>query len=242
MTKFDLKRSFLLLPVLSLASVAPNAFPAAQMGYANLRTLALYVILPSAALLLLLAVASLWRGSGRSARVIITGALAGAVATVALEAIRYPAFRLGFMPGNLPQLMGVLLLDRFAQGPSLASNLAGFAFHFWNGASFGIIFAGLVEVGLVRRNLLWGVGYGVVISLGFLASPVVKSLGVGPFGRDFGWQFAATVLAAHAAYGFVLVPMLKIKLSQLRRTPSLSPAAPPAATRAAQPSGQVARS
>jgi len=52
-------------------------------------------------------------------------ALAGTLATFALEAVRYPGFRMGFMPGNLPQLMGVLLLDRFALGPSLWSNVAG---------------------------------------------------------------------------------------------------------------------
>ncbi len=44
----------------------------------------------------------------------------------------------------------------------------------------------------------------MVIGVGFLASPVVQSLGVGLFGMDFGWHFAATVLTAHAAYGVAL--------------------------------------
>jgi hypothetical protein len=128
------------------------------------------------------------------------GLWAGALATVALEAVRYSGFRLGFMPGNLPELMGVLLLDRFALGPSLASNLAGFAYHFYNGAAFGVIFALLIG----HRSRYWAVPYGVAIGLGFLVSPVVQSLGVGLFGRDFGWQFAATVLTAHAAFGAAL--------------------------------------
>lgn len=84
------------------------------------------------------------------------------------------------MPGNLPELMGVPLLDRFAPGPSTAFTAAGFAYHFW------------------------AVPYGLAIGTGFLASPVVASLGVGPFGKDFGWHFAATVLTAHALYGVVL--------------------------------------
>jgi hypothetical protein len=50
----------------------------------------------------------------------------------------------------------------------------------------------------------WAVSYGLAVGLGFLASPVVQALGVGPFGRDFGWHFAATVLTAHAAFGVAL--------------------------------------
>ena len=104
------------------------------------------------------------------------------------------------MPGNLPELMGVLLLDRFALGPSTASTLAGFAYHFWNGASFGVIFA-LLAAG---RPRWWALPYGLAVGLGFLVSPVVQALGVGLLGKDFGWRFAATVLTAHAAYGAAL--------------------------------------
>ncbi len=45
------------------------------------------------------------------------------------------------MPGSLPQLAGVLLLDRFMLGPSLWSDVAGWAYHYWNGVCFGLIFA-----------------------------------------------------------------------------------------------------
>ena len=57
------------------------------------------------------------------------------------EVVRYSGFRLGFMPGNLPGPMGVLVLDRFALGPSTGSTVAGFVYHFWNEAGFGIVFA-----------------------------------------------------------------------------------------------------
>lgn len=52
------------------------------------------------------------------------------------------------------------------------------------------------------------VPYGLAIGLGFLGSPVVQSLGVGFFGRDFGWQFAATVLTAHVVFGALLAVTL----------------------------------
>ncbi|MBI3401472.1 MAG: hypothetical protein HY048_08630 [Acidobacteria bacterium] len=193
-------RAFIIL----LAAVGPLAFPVAQLGIASLHDLALVALLPSIAGLL-----AIWFAARRRqpdlAWLISRGAAAGAVATLALEAVRYPGFRLGFMPGNLPQLMGVLLLDRFALGPSTWSDVAGFAYHFWNGAAFGIIFLAVTG----GRSIALAIAYGLAVGVGFLGSPVVESLGVGLFGREFGWHFAATVLTAHAAYGAVLGELLR---------------------------------
>lgn len=195
------KETVALIAVLLLASAAPNAFPLSMMGYGSLHDLAIWLILPAAALLSVLGLLSRKRRVHGMTRVLFYGSLAGVLGTVALEVIRYPGFLLGYMPGNLPELMGVLLFDRFARGPSLLSNVAGFVYHFWNGACFGIIFAVLVPQGRVR---LLAVPYGIAVGVGFLVSPVVQALGVGLFGIDFGWQFAATVLTAHAAFGVVL--------------------------------------
>jgi hypothetical protein len=186
-------RAFIVL----LASVGPLAFPAAQAGYGSLHDLALLAVLPS-----IVGLAAIWWYARLSDRpdlslLISRGAWSGALATLALEAVRYSGFRLGFMPGNLPQLMGVLILDRFALGPSGWSDLAGFSYHFWNGAAFGILFVALAR----NRSVALAAAYGIAIGLGFLVSPVVQSLGVGLFGREFGWEFAATVLTAHLAFG-----------------------------------------
>jgi hypothetical protein len=201
MTLGSWKQNVLLVAVFLLASAAPDAFPLSMMGYGSLHDLALWLIVPSAALLLILGVVSWWRGSQRMSRILVHGSIAGVLGTLALEAIRYPGFLLGFMPGNLPELMGVLLLDRFAHGPSLLSNVAGFTYHFWNGACLGVMFAVLVPQG---RSRLFAVLYGVALGLGFLVSPVLQGLGVGLFGVNFGWQFSATVLTAHLAFGAVL--------------------------------------
>lgn len=183
--------------LIALAAVAPTAFPAAQAGYSTLHDLAFLAVIP-AAVLLVLAWAFLRNSPfNELAASIYNGALAGALATIALEAVRYSGYRMGFMPGNLPELMGVLLFDRFALGPTIASTLGGFVYHFWNGACFGIVFA----LGRFRLANWWAVPYGVAVGVGFLASPVVQALGVGLFGVNFGWHFAATVLAAHLAFG-----------------------------------------
>jgi Family of unknown function (DUF6789) len=184
---------------LALASVGPNIFPAAMAGYGTLKLLAEQWLIPSIVGLAVIALLARKR-SPLIARSIAWGALAGGVATIALEAVRIAGFHLGYMPGSLPKLMGVLLLDRFALGPSTASNIAGWAYHFWNGAAFGIIFVLLVGTKRVRAGLL----YGLVIGLGFMVSPVVQSLGVGYFGLDFSIGFPVVVTLAHAAFGLAL--------------------------------------
>jgi hypothetical protein len=35
------------------------------------------------------------------------------------------------------------------------------------------------------------------------------ALGVGPFGRDFGWHFAVTVLTPHVAFGVALALLVR---------------------------------
>jgi hypothetical protein len=191
--------------LIGLAAIAPLAFPAAQAGYGTLHDLAYLAIIP-AAILLVLAWALLRKSSIPGLGALIRdGAVAGALATVALEAVRYSGFRIGFMPGNLPELMGVLLFDRFALGPTAASTLGGFAYHFWNGACFGIIFA----LGRFNLPVWWAIPYGVALGVGFLVSPVVQGLGVGIFGLDFGWHFAATVVTAHLAFGAAIAVVLR---------------------------------
>ncbi len=187
-----------------LAAIAPTAFTASQSGYGTLHDLAFFAIIP-AAVLLGLAWAFLRNSRfNELASSISNGALAGALATIALEAVRYSGFRMGFMPGNLPELMGVLLFDRFALGPTTASTVAGFTYHFWNGACFGIIFV----LGRYRLANWLAVPYGVAVGVGFLVSPVVQGLGVGLFGVNFGWHFAATVLLAHLALGAAMASLL----------------------------------
>jgi hypothetical protein len=193
------RRLALILLFLGLAAVGPNIFPAAAAGYGSLSTYAKDWLLPAIAVLF---IALFWtrRSFPGLARAVLRAIAAGAVATVALEIIRITGFKLGYMPGQLPELMGVQLLNRFALGPDLASNIAGWAYHFWNGASFGIVYVLLFGT----RRLWAGVVYGLIVGTVFLFSPVVISLGVGTFGLQFSLGFPITVLLAHAAFGLAL--------------------------------------
>jgi hypothetical protein len=188
--------------VLFLAAIPPNLFPYAQTGAADFSSLALKYLIPSAALIFIIIGITWFLKYHNLKKQIINGIVAGVVATIALEIVREIGFRLGGMPGDLPKLMGVMLLNRFADGPDTWSNIAGWSYHFWNGACFGIIFSLL----LGRAKTAWGIVYGLLLGLGFMISPVTIALGIGYFGLQFndGYQFLITVTLAHAAYGALL--------------------------------------
>jgi len=194
-----MRRMMTILVLLAAASVSPLIFPLAESGRSTMDALAKLALLPSIALIGLI-LGFLYRNDDPLARPIVVGLAAGTIATIALEAVRLPGFWLGFMPGNLPRLMGVLLLNQFATGPTLTSDIAGWAYHFWNGASFGLIY--VLVLGTCRRWL--GLVYGVFLGFGFMFSPVVSALGVGFLGLEFSKGFPVTVTLAHAAFGGVL--------------------------------------
>jgi hypothetical protein len=84
-------------------------------------------------------------------------------------------------------------------GPSVLSDVLGYAYHFWNGASFGLVFAVLFG----RSSWRWTSVYGAAIGLGFLAGPAVRAMGVGFLGLQMP-TMTVTVVVAHLAYGLLL--------------------------------------
>src|SRR3974390_3035553 len=102
-----MKSMVTILALLAAASVSPLIFPLAESGHSTMDVLAKFALLPAIGL-----IAVIWgllhRREDPLARHVAVGLASGAVATIALEAVRLPGFWLGFMPGNLPRLMGVL--------------------------------------------------------------------------------------------------------------------------------------
>ena len=137
----QVRKIVLLLMLLFLSAVAPNLFVMAQKGIAPLSSLAAGFLIPSIVFIAIILVISRILKYSDIVRLTLNGIVAGLIATIALEIFRESGFRLGTMPGQLPRLMGVLILDQFASGPDLGSDIAGWAYHFWNGAAFGIIFS-----------------------------------------------------------------------------------------------------
>ena len=192
MTHKQMEETILSVVALMMAGLSPNIFPAAQAGYAKMSTLATHLLIPSIGILIAVPVLSFARGHARLTRRLLAGAGAGALATIGLEAVRMTSFHLGGMPGDIPRLMGVLLTDRFMLGPSPLSDTLGWLYHFWNGASFGILFAVL----LGRRSMRWAGVYAQLIGIGFMGFDMPM---MPPHGRDRSPGLRPSAGLSHAA-------------------------------------------
>lgn len=182
--------------VLVMAGISPLIFPAAQAGVATMAWLAQWFLMPSLAILLAVFIFGAVRAQRRLINRMVAGVAAGLISTFLLDLVRLTGFHLGWMPGDLAMLLGVLLTDRFMSGPSTLSTMLGYAYHYWNGAAFGMVFAVL----LGRKPLGWGVAYGLLIGTIFLMSPAVQALGVGFMGREMP-TMPITVTLAHLVFG-----------------------------------------
>jgi hypothetical protein len=202
MSGIDLEELAYSLLVLGAAGVSPNLFWIAQAGYAPLSTLAVVVLIPSIVTLVAVLALARLRQRRRLVNRILAGAAAGFVATIGLEIIRFTSFHLGGMPGSMPELLGVLMLNRFMEGPSLLSNVVGWSYHFWNGVTFGIVFAVLFG----RKPLAWALVFAELVGVGFLVSPAVTAMGIGFMGLGMP-AMPVTVVAAHTVYGLILGPV-----------------------------------
>ena len=188
--------------VLAAASVSPLMFVATAAGYSSMNWLGLHALLPAVIAVFLVWVLAITRGWARLARGVPTALVAGVLATVGLEIVRLIGFRLfDAMPGSMPELMGVKLLDQFMSGPDALSNLAGWGDHFWNGASFAMIYI------LILGRRAWWIGtlYALGIGTIFMLSPVMSGIGAGLFGQQYApIAFPLTVYIAHITFGTVL--------------------------------------
>jgi hypothetical protein len=127
---------------------------------------------------------------------LVVGATAGLIATLAYDGVRWviqetaPLDYDGFRAINI---FGSLILDRPATDPE--ARVAGWVYHFWNGVSFGVMYA------LVAGNArwYWGLGWGMALEMAMI--------GVYPFAFSIQRSdpaFLAISLTGHAAYGATL--------------------------------------
>lgn len=185
------------------ASVSPLAFDYAATGATTLHILGIQAILPALLvwITLIFFVAPLmgWQRLVSAGRLAIVGGLLG---VVVMEVVRVTGFRVFHaMPGSLPMLIGVLLTDRFMDGPNGLSNLLGWADHFWNGIGFAFIYFAVFG----RQRWWLGGVYALVIGTIFMLGPVMNIIGAGAFGQDFApVKFPLTVYGAHLVYGLAL--------------------------------------
>ena len=80
----------------------------------------------------------------------------------------------------------------------MAAHLIGWAYHFSNGLTFGIMYLALIGDG-TRRHWIWAVVMAVGLELGMLFTPYPNVFGIPPSA-----VFVLVTLAAHLIFGPVM--------------------------------------
>jgi len=149
------------------------------------------------------------------------GMAAGAVASFALEAIRIPGYMFTkWIPmDSMISLPGLLLTEKITAlseikqvimqsgvpmnlyHAPLDAFMAGGLWHFWNGATFGIVYALFIGKGKWWYGIIWA----FIIEIGMMLAPYLIMM-KGPFGIEHmaGYNIFVITLIAHLAFGAVL--------------------------------------
>ncbi len=199
----------LILTALALvvAAIGPNSLVVALTpGMPEMPLLAKWALIPSLVLLVLVGITAKSLEMTRLTNRIWTGLWVGAATTAVLDTIRLTGFQMGLMPGNMPRMFGVLLLDQMAVGPSTFSDSVGYLYHYWVGACFGLTYALVVGKSRWWGGLIWG----LIIELGMMTTPpMVVAMDTGYFGLKQGYGILMVSLTAHIAYGVMLGLLLE---------------------------------
>lgn len=172
-----------------------------------MRFFTLGVFLPASFALITIAFHDRLRGDGKACRMIFIGALSGFIAAIAYDIFRLPfvfskSWGLEALVPPMPLFkvfpqFGAMILAQ-PDSTSLAANLIGWAYHFSNGTTFGVMYAAIVN-GQWRR--LWWVAilFAVGLELGMLFTPYPAT-----FGIRMTSLFVVVTLAAHGIFGVVM--------------------------------------
>ena len=172
-----------------------------------MRSFTLCIFLPACVVLAALAIHDRQRGDGKLYQLVCIGAVAGLIAAVAYDIFRLPFVfskswgLAGFVPA-LPlfkvfPMFGAMILGEDSKG-TLTAHLVGWLYHFSNGATFGVMYAAMVN-GQWRR--LWPVAvvFAVGLELAMLFTPYPAT-----FGIRVTQTFVLVTLTAHLIFGVTM--------------------------------------
>lgn len=211
------KREFgLTILAIIAAGASVNFFIFGAAGILPFATYRDFILFPSIVVIVIIGAYAAVR-SKRLANRLASGLWIGAVATLALEAIRIPGYSMWhwlpgddmiMMPGmfltgmapTLMDLMNMMMSGSPMQPPSVVI-VSGALYHFWNGATMGAIYTLVMGKGRWYYGLIWG----FIINIGMMLAPWLVMM-MGPFGIKYlnGYNIFMVALTAHLAYGFVI--------------------------------------
>lgn len=191
-----------LLAATSIASLLGEMYRLWPMG-----PFALLIFLPACIALAIFAGLDRWRGDGRACQMIFIGAVAGFFAAVAYDVFRLPfvfskSWGLAGIVPALPLFKVFPMFGTMILGPeskdTLASELVGWSYHFSNGATFGVMYAMLIN-GQWRQRWVGAVLFAVGLELAMLFTPYPAT-----FGIRVSETFVLVTLTAHLIYGVTM--------------------------------------
>jgi hypothetical protein len=198
------------LLVFTLSATSIWCLLAEFYGLCSMQTFTLAILLPATAALIGLAVLDRAKGDGQLWQGVVIGAVAGLIAACA-----YDVFRLPFVfarewhlssfvpPMNLFKVFprfGAMILGEAVEQPtySLVAHLVGWAYHFSNGVTFGVMYVAMI--GNARhRSWLWAVLLATGLELAMLLTPYPQF-----FAITLTPLFVGVTFTAHLVFGVVL--------------------------------------
>ena len=175
-----------------------------------MQTFTLFIFFPALIMLAALALFDLWRGDRQLWRAVVIGVAGGLIAAVAYDVFRLPfvfakEWGLDFVVPPLklfkvfPRFGAMILGQPLEQTSySTAAHLLGWAYHFSNGATFGVMYLAMVGDG-ARRHWAWAVLMALGLEIAMLVTPYPNVFGIHITG-----VFIAVTLTAHLIFGVAL--------------------------------------
>lgn len=209
------------LLVFALAATSIWCLLSEMYGLCDMRTFFFAILLPATIALYGIAALDRAKGDQRLWRAVVIGSLAGLFGAVVYDLFRLPfvfsdAWGMGRI--GIPQMplfkvfprFGALILGEPLEQPSYstAAHLVGWAYHFSNGATFGVMFAAMYAgareaIGAARvgawRPVLWATLMAVGIEVCLLLSPYAAFFDIHMTAR-----FVVVTVMAHIVFGIGL--------------------------------------
>jgi hypothetical protein len=175
-----------------------------------MRQFTIFVFVPALAALAVITVTDDAQGDGHLWRAVMIGVMAGFAATVAYDVFRLPFVfaREWHLTAVVPSMklfkvfprFGAMILGQPREQPaySTAAQLTGWAYHFSNGMTFGVMYLAMVG-NAAKRSWGWAVLMAAGLELGMLFTPYP-----GVFGIPLTARFVIVTLTAHIIFGVVM--------------------------------------
>ncbi len=198
------------LVVFTLAATSIACLLMEFYNFCPMRPFALFVFFPAILLLFGLSIGDRVSGDGQLWRAVMIGTIAGLLAAVAYDVFRLPfvfAKELG-IDSVVPPLKLFKVFQRFGamilgqhigqQNYSTAAYLVGWAYHFSNGLTFGVMYLAMIGDG-ARRHWAWAVAMAVGLELAMLFTPYPTV-----FSIHITAVFVVVTLSAHLIFGVAM--------------------------------------